>query len=76
MGNFGEYCGKLASELSVLSGDIQRMVSSKNKDSKDVSLRSLQPTIKMYASKEDAVKSKENKEADFIRTQLNKIFGG
>lgn len=76
MGDLGEYCGKIASELSILSEDIQKLAASKKKDSDDVSLRSLQPTIKMYASKQDAVKGKKNKEVDFIQTQLNKIFGG
>ena len=82
MGDIVKSLEKAVAELSLLSEDIKRMVMEKRKeegnsdkkDFKDISLRSLQPTIKMYKTKDEAKTSKENKEFDFIKTQLEKIF--
>jgi len=83
MEDFGEYLKKMSSELQELSNDIKRMANEKSKeakgvkskDFKDISLQSLQPTIKMYKSKEEIVDSKKSPEMDFIKNQLDKIFG-
>ena len=79
MEDFGEHIKKTITDLNDLSGDIKKMIAKKNKEEKsgvkeNTSLRSLQPTIKMYGSKEDAKSAKENPEIDFVHSQLNKIF--
>ena len=80
MEDFGEHLKKTITDLNDLSGDIKKMIAKKNKEEKggvkeNTSLRSLQPTIKMYSSKEDAQNAKENPEIDFIQSQLAKILG-
>lgn len=83
MEDFAEYLKKTSSSLQELSNDIKRMANEKSKEAKsgvsknfkDISLQSLQPTIKMYKSKEETVDAKNNPEIDFIKNQLDKIFG-
>lgn len=79
MTDFGDYLHQVVSDLEVLSNDIKKMASEKakkekGKNFKDISLKSLQPTVKMYQTKEEIVASKKSPEEDFIRAQLEKIF--
>lgn len=79
---YKQYLAEVISELGVLSEDIKKLIAEnfkeeqdgKRKDFKDVSLKSMQSTIKLFKTKEEANEAKEIPELDFIRSQLEKIL--
>ena len=77
MGDFQKYLRHLSDELAILSSDVAKMSKQPEVEAKGktVSFNSLQPTVKMYKDEKEIKFAKENPQVDFIRQQINKIFG-
>ena len=77
MKNFQKYLQHLSDDLATLSSDVSKMANQPEVEAKGkkVSFSSLQPTVKMYKDEKEIKFAKENPQVDFIRQQINKIFG-
>lgn len=72
-----KYLENAYSKVRILSQDIDRMLKNKKEgcpEDKPVNLKSFQPITKIRASKQDAIKAKQNPEVTFVMDRISEIF--
>lgn len=77
MSDFVKYLNGISEELRILNEDISKIIAekkNKGEENKVPSLKSIQSVTKMHKNKSEAENSEKNKEIDFIKDRINRIF--
>jgi len=83
MDDLVKYFDKMAQDLGILAGDVERIIANKKEegsgkkeeDKKKMSMKSMQPVTRFHKNKEELIEAQKNPDLDFINSKIEDIFG-